>query len=57
MIIIMRLVIIMYANNNATSMIDQCSLLGFGESVCAQKFVDFPTVNNEKSKNEPACAQ
>ena len=35
----------------------QCSLLSFGESACAQKFSDFPVVDNENSKNESACSQ
>ena len=35
----------------------QCFLLGFAESTCTQKFVDFPTVNNGNYKNESACAQ
>ena len=28
----------------------QCSLLGFGESACAQKIGDFPVVDNRKSQ-------
>ena len=35
----------------------QRSLLGLGVLACAQKFGDFPVVNNGKSKNKLACAK
>ena len=37
--------------------LEQCSLLGFRESICTQKLGEFPIVSNGKSKNKLVCAQ